>query len=47
MVEASIGRYMAALETADRHEGELAQAKGVRLRDKIAARNSTTKTEKT
>ena len=36
-VEASIGRYMAALETADRQEGELAQAKGVRLRDKIAA----------
>jgi hypothetical protein len=36
-VEASIERYMAALETADRHEGELAQAKGVRLRDKIAA----------
>ena len=36
-VEASIERYMAALETADRHEGELAQAKGVRLKDKIAA----------
>ena len=36
-VEASIERYMAALETADRQEGELAQAKGVRLRDKIAA----------
>ena len=36
-VEASIERYMAALETADRQENELAQAKGVRLRDKIAA----------
>src|SRR5471032_1849233 len=36
-VEASIERYMAALETADRHEGELAQAKTVRLKDKIAA----------
>jgi hypothetical protein len=28
-VEASIERYMAALETADRQEGELAQAKSV------------------
>src|SRR6202166_3332360 len=36
-VEASIERYMAALETADLQEGELAQAKGVRLRDKIVA----------
>ena len=36
-VEASIERYMAALETADRQEGELAQAKSVRLKDKIAA----------
>jgi transposase len=36
-VEASIERYMSALETADRREGELAQAKTVRLRDKIAA----------
>src|SRR5271154_4493297 len=36
-VEASIARYMAALETADRQEGELAQAKSVRLKDKIAA----------
>jgi transposase len=35
-VEASIERYMAALETADRQEGELAQAKSVRLKDKIA-----------
>jgi len=36
-VEASIERYMSALETADRHEGELAQARTVRLKDKIAA----------
>ncbi len=35
-VEASIARYMAAMETADRQEGELAQAKSVRLKDKIA-----------
>jgi len=35
-VEASIERYMAALETADRQEGELAQTKSVRLKDKIA-----------
>jgi transposase len=36
-VEASIERYMAALDTADRHEGELAQAKSVRLKEKIAS----------
>jgi transposase len=36
-VEASIEHYMAALETADRQEGELAQAKSVRLQEKIAA----------
>ena len=36
-VEASIERYMAALETADRQEGELAPAKSMRLKDKIAA----------
>ena len=36
-VEASIERYMAALETADRQEGELTPAKSVRLKDKIAA----------
>jgi len=36
-VEASIERYMAALETADRQEGELAQVKSARLKDKIAA----------
>ena len=36
-VEASIERYMAALETADRQDGEPAPAKSVRLKDKIAA----------
>ncbi|HEX3365966.1 transposase, partial [Phenylobacterium sp.] len=36
-VEASIARYMAALETADRHDGEISEAKAVRLKEKIAA----------
>jgi transposase len=36
-IEASIDRYLSALETADRQEGEVAQAKAVRLKDKIAA----------
>ena len=36
-VEASIERHMAALETADRQDRELAPAKSVRLKDKIAA----------
>ena len=36
-VEASIARYMAALETADRQDGELAEAKSVRLAQKIAS----------
>ena len=36
-VEASIERYMAALQTADRQDGELAPANSVRLKDKIAA----------
>jgi transposase len=36
-VEASIERYMAALETADSQEGELAKAKSERLKDKIAS----------
>lgn len=36
-VEASIERYMSALETADRQDGELAQTKSVRLQEKIAA----------
>jgi len=35
--EASIEHYMAALETADRQEGEVAQARSMRLADKIAA----------
>src|SRR5208282_4200938 len=35
-VGASIERYMAALETADRQEGELAQGKSERLKEKIA-----------
>src|SRR2546430_11723068 len=36
-VEASMGRYMAALEAADRQAGELAPANPVRLKEKIAA----------
>ena len=36
-VEASIERYMSALATADRRDGELALAKTVRLKGKIAA----------
>jgi transposase len=36
-VEASITRYLSASETADRQEGELAQAKAIRLKEKIAA----------
>ncbi len=36
-VEASIARYLSALDTADRQESELAQAKAGRLKDKIAA----------
>ena len=36
-VEASIARYLSALETADRQEGELAEAKSARLKDKIAS----------
>src|SRR6516225_4574698 len=35
-VEASIFRYLAALETADRQEGELARGKSERLAEKIA-----------
>src|SRR6185437_15335715 len=33
-VEASIERYLSALETADRQEGEVAEAKSARLKDK-------------
>ncbi len=36
-IEAGIDRYLSALDAADRQEGEVAQAKAVRLRDKIAA----------
>ena len=36
-VEASIERYMGALETADRQEGEIASGKSVRVKEKIAA----------
>jgi transposase len=36
-VEASIERYLSALETADRQEGELTEAKSARLKDKIGA----------
>jgi transposase len=35
-VEASIARYLLALDTADRQEGEVAEAKSIRLRDKLA-----------
>src|ERR1700741_1853471 len=35
-VEESIGRSLSALETADRQEGELAEAKAERLKQKIA-----------
>jgi transposase len=36
-VEASIAEYLEAMDTADRHEGEVAEAKSARLKDKIAA----------
>ncbi len=36
-VEVSIERYMSALETADRHDPEIAETKSVRLTEKIAA----------
>jgi transposase len=36
-VEASIERYLSALETADRQDGELAEAQSARLKDKIAS----------
>src|ERR1700692_2187935 len=34
-VEASIARYLSALDTADRQEGEVAEAKSTRLKDKL------------
>jgi transposase len=36
-IEASVARYLAAMEAADRQESEVAQAKSVRLKEKIAA----------
>ncbi|MFC0251637.1 transposase, partial [Massilia consociata] len=39
-IEASISRYLAELDTADRQEPAAAQAKSVRLNDKIAALKS-------
>src|SRR6266446_3732597 len=36
-IETSIDRYLSALDAADRQEGEVAQAKAVRPKDKIAA----------
>ena len=36
-IEASIDRYLAALDTADRHDAPVAQIKTARLQDKIAA----------
>jgi transposase len=36
-VEESIGRYLQSLDAADLQEGEVAQAKAARLKDKIAA----------
>jgi len=35
-VEASIGRYLAALDRADREESDIAEAKTTRIKDKIA-----------
>jgi transposase len=35
-IEESIARYLAQLDTADRHEGAVAEAKAGRLKDKIA-----------
>jgi transposase len=40
-VEASIDRYLHSLEAADLQEGDFAEAKASRLRDKIAAMKST------
>jgi hypothetical protein len=36
-VDASIVRYLAALDRADREEGHVAEAKTTRIKDKIAA----------
>jgi hypothetical protein len=37
-IEASIGRYMAAMDAADRQEGEVAQAKSARLKESFRDR---------
>ena len=36
-IEASIARYLSAMDAADRQEGEVAQAKSARLKEKIAS----------
>jgi transposase len=36
-IEASIARYLSAMEAADRHEDEVLKAKSARLKEKIAA----------
>jgi hypothetical protein len=43
-VEASIERYLSALETADRQESELAETKSTRLKDKIASQGEQMRT---
>ena len=35
-VDASIARYLRALDRADREESDIAEAKSIRLREKIA-----------
>ena len=35
-IEANIARYLSAMDAADRHEGDVAQAKSARLKEKIA-----------
>src|SRR4030081_3809148 len=39
-VEASIARYLSALDTANRQEGEVAEAKSARLKDKLPPLNN-------
>ena len=39
-VDASIARYLAALDRADREEGDIAEAKANRLKEKITALRS-------
>jgi len=40
-IEASINRYLTALDTADRHEPQAAQAKTLRLQEKISCAEGT------